>query len=243
MSLLHYISDATVEDKEKLEQDFLTFLRELNYPEDTIFRGPSFRLKEGEGERRSFYNWLGRTIGAPAHEPPPCYADLAVLDLESGQYACLIEFRLKLDEEIESKLAGMFQAIFACTQTRPPVFLVLPGLNGSFRIHRLRENGAWQELPQKQFPHYATLNAELAAESTLALEAKQSRDLDRFTITCYVLAGAIGLITVVNIAGLSALTAIQLTLLLFAAVLVVAPHAMGFRLAGLKGRPKLFKLK
>lgn len=243
MSLLQHISDATAEDKEKLEQDFLSFLRELNYPEDSFFRGPSFHLTQAGQRKKNSRNWLGITTHDPDNEPLSCYADLAILDLVSCQYACLIEFRLQLDEEIESKLAGLFQEIFDCTQTRPPVFLVLPGVNAGFRINQLRENGTWQELPQKQFPHYPTLTAGLAAESTLAQEVKQARDLDRFTITCYLLAGAIGLITVANIAGLSALTAVQLTLLLFAALLVVAPHAVGFRLAAPKGRPKLFKIK
>ena len=150
---------------------------------------------------------------------------------------------MQLDEEIESKLADLFRAIFDCTRTKPPVFLVLPGLNAGFRIHQLRENGTWQELPQKQFPHYLTLTAGLTAESNLAQEIKQAKDLDRFTITCHILAGVIVLITVANIAGLSALTTIQLSLLIFAALLVIAPHAVGFRLTAPKGRSKLFKIK
>ncbi|HZQ47023.1 MAG TPA: hypothetical protein VFC07_08430 [Verrucomicrobiae bacterium] len=243
MSLLNHKSDTAIEDKEKLEQDFLAFLCELGYPEDSIFRGPSFRLKESGQGRLNLYNWFGKTVSGTENEPLPCYADLAILDLDSRQYACLIEFRLQLDEEIESKLAGLFQAIFDCTQTKPPVFLVVPGANAGFRIHQLRENGNWQELPQRQFPHYPTLTAGLAAESALAQEVKQARDLDRFTITCYLLAGAVGLLTVVNIAGLSALTAIQLLLLILAALLVVAPHAVGFRLAAPKGRSKPSKIK
>lgn len=243
MSLLNHMPDIVIEDKEKLEQDFFCFLRELGYPEDSIFRGPSFHLKQAGNGRKDFYSWIGKTVSGSENEPLPYYADLAVLDLESRQYACLMEFRLQLDEEIESKLAALFQAVFDCTQTRPPVFLVIPGPNAGFRIHQLRENGNWQELPQKQFPRYPTLTAGLAAENTLALEAKQARDLDRFTITCYLLAGAVGLITVVNIAGLSALTAVQLSLLILAALLVVAPHAVGFRLAAPKGRSKLFKIK
>ncbi len=243
MSLLNYISDGIIEDKEKLEQDFLSFLRELNYPEDSIFRGPSFRLTGAGTWRTNYRDWFGKKIDGSAGEPLPCYADLAILDLESCQYACLVEFRLQLDEEIESKLAGLFRAIFDCTKTKPPVFLVLPGLNDGFRIHQLRDNGTWQELPQKQFPHYPTLTAGLAAENSLAQEVKQTKDLDRFTITCHILAGAIVLITVANIAGLSALTTIQLSLLIFAALLVIAPHAVGFRLAAPKGRPKLFKIK
>lgn len=243
MSVLHYISDAVIEDKEKLEQDFLCFLRELNYPEDSIFRGPAFHLKDPGQRGHKLYSWFGKVPGGATDKPFPCYADLAILDLESCQYACLVEFRLQLDEEIESKLAEMFQAIFDCTQTKPPVFLVLPGLNAGFRIHQLRENGNWQELPQKQFPHYPTLTAGLAAEGTLAQEVKQARNLDRFTITCHVLAGTVALITIANIAGLSALTAVQLSLLMVAALLVIAPHAVGIRLAAPRGRPKFFKIK
>lgn len=243
MSLLHYISDTGIEDKEKLEQEFLSFLRESNYPEDSIFRGPSFHLKESGQLKKQLHNRVGETAGNSSNESQLCYADLAILDLESCQYACLIEFRLQLDEEVESRLAGLFKAIFDCTQSRPPVFLVLPGLNGGLRIHQLRENGTWQDVPQKQFPHYPTLTAGLAAESTLAQEVKQAKDLDRFAVICYVLAGAIGLITVANIAGFSALTAIQLTLLILVALLVVAPHAIGLRLAAPKSRPKIFKLK
>ena len=243
MSLLHYNSAAVVEDKEKLEQDFLSFLRELNYPEDSIFRGPSFYLATPGQRRKGSSDRLGKGADESASEPLPCYADLAILDLESCRYACLIEFRLQLDEEIESKLAGLFRAIFDCAQTKPPVFLVLPAPNTGFRIHQLRENGTWQELPQKQFPHYPTLAAGLAAESSLAQEVKQARDLDRFSITCYILAGAIGLITVANIAGFSALTTIQLLLLVVVALLVIAPHAVGFRLTAPKDRPKIFKIK
>ena len=39
MSLLQYISDGVIEDKEKLEQDFLSFLRELNYLRRLDFSG------------------------------------------------------------------------------------------------------------------------------------------------------------------------------------------------------------
>ncbi len=243
MSVLHYISDAVIEDKEKLEQDFLSFLRELNYPEDSIFRGPTFHLKENSERRDNLHNWLGRAAGGAANKPPPCYADLAILDLETCHYASLIEFRLQLDEEIESKLADLFQSILDCTQIKPPVFLVLPGPNGGFRIHQLRENGNWQELPQKQFPHYLTLTAGLAAEGTLAREVKEARNLDRFSITCYVLAGTVGLITIANIVGLSALSAVQLSLLILATLLVIAPHAVGIRLAAPRGRSGLFKIK
>lgn len=243
MSLLHNFSDAVVEDKEKLEADFLSFLREMNYPEDSIFRGPTFHLKEAGQWGKKLYNWIGISANTANDKPLPCYADLAILDLESCQYACLVEFRLQLDEEIEAKLADLFQAIFDCTQTKPPVFLVLPGLNAGFRIHQLRENGNWQELPQKQFPHYPTLTAGLAAESLLAQEVKQAGNLDRFTVACYLLAGTVGLITVANIVGLSALTAVQLTLLILVALLVIAPHAVGIRLAAPKGRSKFFKIK
>jgi len=243
MSLLQYISTAAIEDKEKLEQDFLSFLRKLDYPEDSIFRGPTFYLAASGQRRKGSSDWLGKAGDGSSNEPIPSYADLAILDLESCRYVCLIEFRLQLDEEVESKLAGLFRAIFDCTQTKPPVFLVLPAPNTGFRIHQLRENGTWQELPQKQFPHYPTLAAGLAAESSLAQEVKQARDLVRFSITCYILAGAIGLITVANIAGFSALTSIQLLLLVFVALLVIAPHAVGFRLTAPKDRPKLFKIK
>ena len=173
--------------------------------------------------------------GASPNEPVPCYADLAVLDLETCQYAGLVEFRLQLDEETESKLAGLFLGIFECTHNRPPVFLVVPRNSGGFRIHQLREDGNWQELPQKQFPHYPTLTAEFAAETALARKVKEAKDLDRFAITCYILAGIVALIAVANIVGWSLLTPVQLTLLFLVVLLIVAPHAIGLRLAAAKG--------
>ncbi len=237
MSLLHYISEAIIEDKEKLEQDFLSFLRELGYPEDSIFRGPSFHLRQNGPWRKNFQNQFGASGG----DPLLCYADLAILDLESCQYAGLVEFRLQLDEDTQEKLAALFLAIFASTQTRPPVFLVVPLNNSGFRIHQLREDGHWQELAQKQFPHYPTLTAELAAETALAQKVKQARDLNRFAATCYVLAAIIALITVASIAGWSLLTPVQLTLLAFLGLLVIAPHAVGLRLTTPRTRPKLAK--
>lgn len=235
MSLLHYISEPVLEDKEKLEQDFLTFLRELGFPEDSIFRGPSFHLNQNGKWLKSFSAKFGAFRGSSSGAPLECYADLAILDLESCQYAGLVEFRLQLDEEIEAKLAALFLAIFAVTNSRPPVFLVVPRNSGGFRIHQLREDGIWQEIPQKQFPHYPTLTAELAAESSLAQKVQQARDLDRFAVTCYGLAGLIALVILANIAGWSFLTPVQLTLVAFLALLVIAPHAVGLRL----GTPKV----
>ena len=241
MSLLHYISEAVIEDKEKLEQDFLSFLRELGYPEDSIFRGPSFHLRQNGPWRKIFQDQFGASGAVSGNGPLLCYADLAILDLESCQYAGLVEFRLQLDEDTGEKLAALFLAIFASTQTRPPVFLVVPQNNAGFRIHQLREDCHWQELPQKQFPHYPTLTAELAAETALAQKVKQARDLNRFAATCYVLAVIIALITVASIAGWSLLTPVQLTLLAFLGLLVIAPHAVGLRLTTPRARSKLAK--
>lgn len=230
MSLLHYISEPVVEDKEKLEQEFMAFLRELGFPEDSIFRGPSFHLPQDGRWRRNFSARFGASRAISSGEPLQCYADLAILDLETHQYAGLVEFRLHLDEEVEAKLAALFLAIFAATNSRPPVFLVVPRNSGGFRIHQLREDGIWQELPQRQFPHYPTLTAELAAETSLAQKVQQAHDLDRFAVTCYVLAGIIALIILANAAGWRFLTPIQLTLIAFLSLLVIAPHAVGLRL-------------
>ena len=230
MSVLHYISEPVAEDKEKLEQDFLAFLREVGYPDDSIFRGPSFHLKQNGQWRRNFDE-------TSTSEPVPCYADLAILDLETSQYAGLVEFRLQADEKIEAKLAGLFLGIFESTESRPPVFLVVPRNNAGFRIHQLREDGNWQELPQKQFPRYPTLTTELAAETALARKIMETRELDRFAATCYALAAVLGLIVIANILGWTLLTPMQLSLLILVVLLFVAPHAIGLRLSSSKHRP------
>ena len=237
MSLLHSISDTGIEDKEKLEEEFLSFLHDLDYPQDSIFRGPSFQLKLEGKWRDIFYRSFGKTIGSF-----PCYADLAILELETCQYAGLVEFRLQLDEQIESRLATVFQAVLDGTQSRPPAFLVVPGINAGFRIYQLRENAHWQELPKKHFPHYHTLIAGLTAEKTLVHGIVQARSLSRFTLTCRILAAAIGLITLASILGLSALNTGQMSLLILAVFLLVVPDAIGFHLFTPKPKTKLLNI-
>jgi hypothetical protein len=234
-----------IEDKERLEEQFLSFLHDLNYPEDSIFRGPTFQIEEAAKRRTHLYNPLARVIGAESKgdDPFPCYADLAILDLESLEYACLVEFRLQLNEQIEMEMADFFRTILATLDARPPVFLVVPLSNGNFRVHQLRENGIWQELPPKSFPHYATLVAGHAAEKALTREVKLGKALDRFGSTCYTLAGIIALIVIGSIGGLSALTPSQMSLLVLVAFLVIAPHAMGFRISSNRNKPRLMKIK
>ena len=229
-ALPNSMSEVLLEDKEKLEEEFLSFLRDLNYPEGSVFRGPSFQLKNVGPWRNSFHALFGKATGSSGDEEPfPVYADLAVLDLENCQYASLIEFRLRIDEQIEGEMAALFGAILNCMEGKPPVFLVVPLFNAGFRIYQLRA-GTWQELPKKSFPHYPTLVAGLAAEKALIREVRQVRALDRFTITCHLLAGIIALIVVAGLGGFSVLTARQTTMLVLVTLLAVAPHAAGFRL-------------
>ncbi|MDB6064644.1 MAG: hypothetical protein JWR26_852 [Pedosphaera sp.] len=244
MSLLNSISDGLLEDKEPLEETFLSFLHSLDYPEGSLFRGPSFQLSEAAKWRNNFFRRLRNGFGSDAlDEPFPCYADLAILDLETHRYVCLIEFRLQIDEQIEHSLASAFQSILTYLQTRPPVFLVVPAPGAGFQIFQLRENAVWQELPRKLFPHYPTLAAGLAAEEHLAMEVRRARSLDRFRITCHTLAAAIALTTLTNISGLSSLTIIQACLLLLAAMFVIAPHAVGVRLSPSGTKPRVLKIK
>jgi hypothetical protein len=232
-----------IEDKERLEEQFLSFLHDLNYPEDSIFRGPTFQIEEAAKRRANLYNPLAKVTSAESKgdDPFPCYADLAILDLESREYACLVEFRLQLNEQIEMEMADFFRTILASLDARPPVFLVVPQTNGNLRIHQLRENGIWQELTQKSFPHYPTLVAGHAAEKALTREVKLGRALDRFGSTCYILAGIIALIVIASIGGLSALTPSQMSLLVLVALLAVAPTAIGFRISSAKNKPRLIK--
>jgi hypothetical protein len=224
------------ENKEKLEEEFLSFLHNSNFPEDSIFRGPSFQLKEPLRLQVQLFRGLGRVIGAAREEPLPCYADLAILDLQGLEYAALIEFRLKLNEPVETEMAEFFGKILNCLETKPPVFLVVPLPDSGFCIYQLRENNRWQELPKINFPHYATLVAGHAAEKNLTREAKQGKSLDRFTLTCHTLAGVLGLLAVASIGGLTDLTATELLLLFLAALLLIAPFTVGFRLS--HGKPK-----
>lgn len=232
-----------IEDKERLEEQFLSFLHHLNYPEDSIFRGPTFQIEEAAKRRAHLYNPLAKAIGAESQgdDPFPCYADLAILDLENLEYACLVEFRLQLNEQIEMEMADFFRTILASMDAKPPVFLVVPQKNGDFRVHQLRENGIWQELPQRSFPHYPTLVAGHAAEKALTREVKLEKALDRFGSTCYTLAGVIALIVIASIGGLSALTPSQMSLLVLVALLAVAPAAMGFRINRFKSRSRIIK--
>lgn len=242
MSLLNFIPNNALEDKEKLEEDFIAFLRELDYPEDAFFRGPSFNIKIHE-EPTDPLQWLGQSLGNGSAGPVSCYADLAILELQTCQYLALVEFRLKLNEQTESELASVFQVVLNQVHTRPPAFLVVPVPSGGFRIYQLRENARWEEVPKKHFPHYTTLAAGFAAEKNLNREFTQSRNLDRFALMCRLLAGGIGILALLNIIGLSALTAGQISLLIFVAVLLIAPEAAASRGSSGKPKPKLLRIK
>jgi len=243
MSLLNFMPNAPIEDKEKLEEEFLAFLHDLDYPEDAVFRGPSFQIKLRPPPRDNIRDWIGDTIGSSTAQATSCYADLAILDLQTCEYAALVEFRLHLDEQIESQLANVFQAVLESVQTRPPAFLVIPGLNSGFRIFQLRENGHWQELPKKHFPHYATLAAGFAAEKNFNREFNETRTLGRFAMACRIVAGAVAVIALSSMFGLSALTIGQILLVVLAAVLVIAPDALNLRSSNSKAGPKLMRLK
>jgi hypothetical protein len=235
------MSDTFIEDKEKLEEDFLSFLHESQFPDDSIFRGPSFQLDEATKQRVGFPKLF--TKEGMDDECFPCYVDLAILDLESQEYAALIEFRLRLDEQVESEMSEFFSAILGCLEVKPPVFLVVPQGSSGFRIYQMRENGIWQEVSRKNFPHYATLVAGHAAERAVIREVTQGKALDRFTVTCYLVAGIIALIAISSISGLNALTSSQMTLLVVVALLAVAPHAISFRLSATRGKPRVLKFR
>src|SRR5258706_6665642 len=101
------MSDVILEDKEKLEEEFLSFLRESNCPDDSILRGPCFPIKEPGRWKRTLSGWFGTVIGTGAEEEEfPCYADLSILDLESNEYVALVEFRLQLNEQIETEMVN-----------------------------------------------------------------------------------------------------------------------------------------
>jgi hypothetical protein len=235
------MSDTFIEDKEKLEEDFLGFLHESQYPDDSIFRGPSFQIDEATKRRVNFPK-LFKKDGLD-DECFPCYVDLAILDLESQEYAALIEFRLRLDEQVESEMSEFFRAILKSLDVKPPVFLVVPQGSSCFRIYQLRENGIWKEVPQKSFPHYQTLVAGHAAEKKATRDVKLGKALDRFTTTCYLVAGIIALIVISSIGGLNALTVSQMTLLILVASLAVAPHAIRFRLSMAGSKPRILKFR
>jgi hypothetical protein len=238
------MSDPPFENKEKLEEEFLAFLHDTHFPQDSIFRGPCFQLRELSGRRRALPSWLGRIVGLRRRDEAfPCYADMAILDLEGREYVALIEFRLSLTEEIELEMAEFFQAILDCMVAKPPVFLVAPMSDLGFRICQLRENGVWQELPKRNFPSHATLVAGHAAEKAVAREAKQGRTLNHFTTTCHALAGALGLISFASIGRLASLTNAQMALLGFAALLAIAPHSLGIRLLNVKATQRLLRGK
>jgi hypothetical protein len=241
MSLLNAIWDTTVEHKESLEEEFLSFLHELGYVEGSIFRGPSFQIKVRGKWRNAFQRLFGHAVDD--QNLFSCYADLGILDLETSQYAALIEFRLHLDKESESRLATVFEAILDHVQTRPSVFMVTPGHDSGYCIYQLQENRHWRELPAKHFPHYPTLTASFTAARALNQESNQARNLDRFSLTCRLLAGAIGVITLTSIISMRPLTTGQISLLILAAVLLIAPELISFRVASDRTKPKLLRIK
>src|SRR4051794_40080591 len=99
------MSEVILEDKEKLEEEFLAFLHESNFPDDSIFRGPCFQIKTPGRWKRNVSGWFGSMVGLGTEaEEPPCYADLAILNLESNEYIALVEFRLQLNEQVELEM-------------------------------------------------------------------------------------------------------------------------------------------
>jgi hypothetical protein len=243
MSLLNSIWHTKIEDKESLEEQFIDWLNALGYPEGSLFRGPSFHLKLGAKWRDTFHLQFGHDVGDKPRRALSCYADLGILEVETSQYAALVEFRTDRDEHAESQLATVFEAILDNIQTRPSIFLVTPGPDAGFSIYHLQEGGHWRELPAKHFPRYATLAAGFAAARTLNEESAHSRSLDRFAITCRLLAAVIGAITLTSIIGLHPLALGQMILLALAAILLVAPEALGSRSGNGKARAKILRIK
>ena len=234
------MAEAVLEDKEELEQEFLAFLHGAGIPENSIFRGPCFQIPGLRTWRRELFAWFGRLLGAERDdEGSRCYADMAILDLESSEYVALIEFRLCLTDEIETEIAQFFRGIMNCIGVKPPVFLISPSMTSGFRICQLRENGVWQTLPQQSFPSYTTLVAGHAAERKFIEEASRGRALDHFTITCHALAAVLGLISLASLGRLASLTDNEMLLLGLAALLVIAPHSIGIRLSNAKHKPRL----
>ena len=233
------MSGDTMADKERLEEEFLAFLRESHFPDDSIYRGPCFGYLEARRWRRDLSARLNRLLGQPSgDETFPYYADLALLDLESREYIALVQFRLEFTEEVEAEVIAFFEPILSSLQTQPPVFLVVPQLNVGFRVYQLGENRQWKDVPRRNFPRYSTLAAGHAAAKTLAAEARSEAVLDRFSVTCYSLAGALGLLTVGGIVGVTSLNDRQLVLLLAAALLALAPHSLGLHQVRLQPAPR-----
>lgn len=243
MSLLNSIPDAAIEDKEMFEEEFLDFLRELDYPEDSIFRGPAFNLKLTRKWKARLQEALGGEGVSLRNDLLSCYADLAILELDTCRYAALIEFRLRADEETKSRIATLFQAVLECAEIRPPAFLVTPGRNGGFRIFQLRENEHWQELPAKHFPHYTTIAAGYAAEKSLNPGFRHERNMRRFTLACRALAGFLALVVCSSIVGLTALTVGQICLMITISILLMAPESFGFRSVASNGLGKFLRMK
>jgi hypothetical protein len=236
------MAEAVLEDKEELEQEFLAFLHGAGFPEESVFRGPCFQIPGLRTWRRALFAWFGRLLGADREEErSPCYADMAVLDLENSEYVALIEFRLRLTDEIETEIAQFFRGILNCVTVKPPVFLISPSMTSGFRICQLRENGVWQPMPQRSFPGYKTLVAGHEAERKFMEEASRGRALDHFTVTCHALAGVLGLISLASLGKLASLTDNEMLLLGLAALLVIAPHSIGIRLSNAKHKPRLLR--
>jgi len=224
------MTDVAFQVREQLEEEFLSFLRQSNFPDDSIFRGPSFQIKKRGIWNRPFSRRSGsREMAKLYGEATPCYADLAILDLVSCEYVCLVEFRMEHNEHVEKEVSRLFKAILNSISPKPPVFLVTADAVSRFRIFQLSDDNAWRELSKSDFPHYPTLAAAHIADTKLARELQRERTLDRFTEICHVVVGTICLVTIAFLGGLAAISIGKLILLCIVAVLVIAP-LIGLRL-------------
>lgn len=241
MSLLHSIWDTTVEDKESLEEEFLAWLREHGYPEGSLFRGPSFHLKLGRKSREAFRRHFHHAAFDESHELS-CYTDLAILDLESNQYAALVEFRTHLDDDDEKRLATVFQAILDELPAAPAIYLVVPGAQYGFIIYQMQDGGFWSEIPATQFPGYSAMTKNFATARLSNEELHHTRGLSRFTYACRALAILIAALTIYSFIRVGPLTTVHILLLIIAALLFLGPEALGYQTAA-KHRPKILRFR
>jgi len=130
----------------ELENLFIQFLLQRGYHKENLLSQFSIRTKNE------------RLFGP----------DLVILDTFYKEYIGLIEFKNRIDSNIEEITLGQFYKYFGSLGTRNiPAYLVIPILEDDFQIFELTTDNLFRPISKEDFPNFETLSAKKATEEKI----------------------------------------------------------------------------
>jgi hypothetical protein len=109
--------------------------------------------------------------------------DMVILDTTNKEYIALIEFKSRVNDQIQISALGQFYKYFGLLGTRSiPAYLVFPISEDDFQILYLTDDNTLSPLSKEDFPLYETLSVKRIADEKAKLregQEKKINELDR----------------------------------------------------------------